>query len=361
MYRAYKYRLYPNQEQRNLILRNISYARFLYNKMLEDTIAYYKEHRKLLNTSPTPYKKKYPWLRDADSLALMNAHQYLRKAFQKFFSEKKIGFPKFKSYKHSKWSYTTNVLNGNIQMTETKIKLPKIGWINYRRHRPFQGTLKSVTVTCSRAGRFFASCLFEISDVPVALVPIQKAVGLDYSSPKLYVDHNGKSPNYPRFFRKSEQKLAKEQRKLSHMQKGSNNWLRQKQKVAKFYEHIANQRSDFLQKLSTQIANEYDLVGIEDLNTRAMSQSLHLGKSTLDNGWGEFTRLLQSKLDVQGKQLIKVSKWFPSTKTCSRCGNIKPVKLSERIYICPKCGDVLDRDKNAAINIRKEALRLASA
>ena len=152
MYRAYKYRLYPNREQQKLILRNISYARFLYNKMLEDAIAYYEEHHKLLNTSPTPYKKRYPWLRDADSLALMNAHQHLRKAFRKFFSEKKIGFPKFKSYKHSKWSYTTNVLNRNIQMTEAKIKLPKIGWINYRRHRPFQGTLKSVTVTCSNPG-----------------------------------------------------------------------------------------------------------------------------------------------------------------------------------------------------------------
>lgn len=358
MYRAYKFRCYPNREQQIKILRNVSYARFLYNKMLEDSIAYYQQTKKMFHTTPAQYKKDYPFLKEADSLALMNAHQHLRTAFKNFFEQPKVGYPKFKSRHRSKWSYTTNVLNGNIQLVGHKIRLPKIGWINIRKHREPVGTLKSVTVSYSRSGRFFVSCMYEIPDQPNNPVQIQKTIGLDYSSPKLYVDNNGTSPVQPHFFRKSEEKLTQEQRKLSFMQKGSNNWLKQKKKVAKVHEHITNQRKDYLHKLSTQIANEYDLVGIETLNMKNMSRSLHLGKATMDNGWGMFTTFLEYKLKARGKQLVQVPWNYPSTKTCSACGNIKPVALSERIYVCPACGQVIDRDKNAAINIRRQALAI---
>lgn len=361
MYKAYKYRLYPNQKQEKLLLRNISYARFLYNQMLADSIEYYEQNHKAYHTSPTPYKKKYPFLREADSLALMNAHQHLRKAFENFFKQPKVGFPKFKSRKHCKWSYTTNLLNRNIQLTEKKIKLPKIGWINYRQHRAPTGTLKYVTITYSRSGRWYVSCTYELPNGTPVLKAPQNAIGLDYSSSELYVDSNGNKPHYPRFYRKAEEKLAREQRKLSHMQQGSNNWLKQKRKIARIYEHVANQRTDFLHKQSRQIANAYDLVGVESLNLKAISQTLHLGKSTMDNGYGKFVSFLEHKTAEQGKQVVKIDKWYPSTKTCSFCGNVKPMKLAERIYCCPKCGQILDRDINAAINIRREAIKKSGA
>lgn len=361
MYRSYYFRCYPTKEQQRDILRNISYARFLYNKMLEDSIHYYKENHQTFHTTPAQYKKEYPWLKEADSLALMNAHQQLRTAYQNFFQQKRIRFPKFKSRHHSKWCYTTNCLNNNIRISNHKIKLPKIGWIKIRDHRAPVEKLKKVTVTYTRSGKYYVSCECEQEDPKITPVEVKKSIGLDYSSPHLYIDSNGDMPSYPRCFRKSEKRLAREQRKLSFMKKGSNNWLKQKRKIARIHEHISNQRKDYLHKLSTQIANEYDLVGIESLNMKAISQSLHLGKSTMDNGWGMFTNFLQYKLEERGKYLVKVPWNYPSTKTCSNCGNIKPVKLNERIYVCPNCGQVLDRDMNAAINILRKAEEITLA
>ncbi len=359
MYRGYQFRLYPNKEQQRKILMNISYARFLYNKMLEDSIAYYKETGKALHRTPAYYKKQFPWLREADSLCLNNSHQQLRSAFQNFF-EKRTRYPKFKSRHHSKWCYTTNSLKNSIRIENHRIQLPKIGWVKVRDHRPPIGILKKVTVSYTRSGKYFVSCEYEAPDTKADPVPVEKAIGLDYSSPHLYVDSNGNIPSYPCCFRQSEKKLAREQRKLSHMKKFSNNWFKQKRKVSRIHEHISNQRLDFLHKLSAQIANEYDLVGIETLNMGNMSRSLHLGKSTMDNGFGMFSRFLEYKLKDRGKQLVKVPWNYASTKTCHICGNKKPMKLSDQIYVCPICGQISDRDINAAINIRSKSLELAA-
>ena len=179
---------------------------------------------------------------------------------------------------------------------------------------------------------------------------------------ELYVASDSTTARYPRYYRLSLEKLAREQCKLSKMQKGSKNRNKQRIKVAKLHETVTNQRKDFLHKLSRQITNAHDCVCIEDLNMKGMSQALNFGKSVADNGWGMFTTMLAYKLDEQGKQLVKIDKFFPSSKTCSCCGSVKEnLSLSERTYHCDVCYTDIDRDYNASINIRNEGMRIALA
>ena len=318
-----------------------------------------KLSEKIVLTKGTLYKDEFPWLKAVDSLALANAQLHLESAFRNFFSNESMGFPNFKSKHEGNNSYTTNLVNGNIALANGYLKLPKLGLVRIKQHRqiPDGYKLKSVTVSKTGSGRYYAAMLYEYhSDIQPA-EPVN-AIGLDFSMNGLYVDSNGSTPEYPRFYRESQEKLAREQRKLSRRKKGGSNYRKQKLKVARLHEHIANQRKDFLHKQSRQIANAYDAVCIEDLNMRGMSQALNFGKSVSDNGWGMFTNMLGYKLTEQGKQLVKADKWFPSSKICSHCGAVKDeMPLSERTYRCD-CGFVSDRDVNSAINIRKEGLRL---
>lgn len=356
MLKAFKYRAYPNKKKALLMDKNIHSARFMYNKLLEEKIVYYKTNKEMLYNTPAMYKGEHHWLREVDSLALANAQLHVETAFKNFFRDKKIGFPNFKSRHKTKWSYTTNVVGSNIKVENGKIRLPKVGWVKIKYHRNMIGKLKSVTITKTRSGKYYVSCLCEY-EADVEPVKPETFIGLDFSMPHLYIDSNGDEPEYPQFYRKSEEKLVREMRKLSLMEKGSSNRNKQRIKVARLMEHIANQRKDFLHKLSTEIANRYDCVGIESLDMKAMSQALNFGKSVHDNGWGMFTTFLEYKLAERGKFLIKIDKWFPSTKACSECGSVKPMPLNERMYVCPECGSVLPRDVNAAINICNEAKR----
>lgn len=253
-------------------------------------------------------------------------------------------------------------VNGNIYIHNSYLKLPKAGLIKMIQHRdiPENYILKSVTISQAPSGKYYASILFGYEN-QIQEQTLQNFLGLDFSMHELYKDSNGNEPKYPRYYRKAEKKLAKEQRKLSLMQKGSNNRNKQRIKVAKIHEKIANQRKDFLHKQSRQIVNAYDCVCIEDLNMKEMSQTLYFGKSVHDNGWGMFVTLLKYKLEEQGKRLIKIDKFFPSSQTCSNCGCINPVTkdLSVREWICPECGTHHDRDVNAAINIKNEGMRIA--
>jgi len=233
-----------------------------------------------------------------------------------------------------------------------------------KQHRsvPDDYKLKSVTVSQTPSGKYYASILFEYENQAQKQKP-KTFLGLDYSMHALYKDSNGNEPSYPRYYRQAEKKLAKEQRKLSKMQKGGNNRNKQRLKVAKLHEKVANQRKDFLHKQSRQIANAYDCVCIESLDMKAMSQSLHFGKSISDNGWGMFTTFLKYKLEDMGKQLVKVDKWFASSQTCHVCGykNTVTKNMNIRAWDCPNCGTHHDRDENAAINIRDEGMRLVLA
>lgn len=362
--KAYKFRIYPNQEQQILFAKTFGCVRFIYNHMLSDKIKYYEETKQKLNNTPAQYKTEFEWLKEVDSLALANAQMNLQTAYNNFFRSPKVGFPKFKSKKSNRKSYTTNCVNGNISIENGHIKLPKIGLIKMKQHRliPSEYKLKSVTVSQTPSGKYYASVLFEYENQVQEQTP-QTFIGLDFSMHELYKDSNGNEPCYPRYYRQSEQKLKREQRKLSLMQKGAKNRDKQRIKVAKMHEKVANQRKDFLHKQSRQIANAYDCVCIENLDMKAMAQALNFGKSVLDNSWGMFVTFLQYKLEEMGKKLVKVDKFFASSQTCHVCGykNVKTKNLSVRVWDCPECGTHHDRDVNAAINIKNEGMRIVNA
>lgn len=358
--RAYKFRLYPNKEQEAVFIKTFGCVRFIYNKMLSDKIKYYEEVKQKLNNTPAQYKQEFKWLKEVDSLALANAQMNLQSAYNNFFRSPKIGFPKFKSRRKDKNSYTTNNQNGTVSIVDNKLRLPKVGLVKMIQHRiiPSDQRIKSATIEKTRSGKYYVSILVEFEkEIPNLQLDKAKALGLDYASHSFYVDSQGREANYPKFYRNAQTVLSKEQRKLSLMKYGSKNYEKQRIRVAKFQEHIANQRKDWLHKLSFELAEAYDYICVEDINMQNIAQSLKLGKSTNDNGFGMFRTFLAYKLAERGKRLIKIDKWFPSSKTCRFCGHVnKNLKLSDRVWTC-ECGAILNRDENAAINILDEGLK----
>jgi putative transposase len=362
--KSFKFRLLPNKKQEMLLAKTFGCVRFVYNKMLaerKETYEKYKVNKELLKKQkfPTPakYKNEFPFLKEVDSLALANAQINLQNAYKNFF-EGNAEFPKFKNRK-SKQSYTTNRVNGNIELQDGHIKLPKLKLVKIKQHReiPENYKLKSCTISKMKSGKYYISILTEY-EKEITSSTIQHVVGLDFAMDGLYVEsEQGEKANYPRFYRQSLDKLAKEQRILSRRKKGSTRWEKQRLKVANLQEKTVNQRKNFLHHKSKELVTNYDAVIIEDLDMKGMSRALHFGKSVHDNSWGMFTTFLKYKLKEQGKRLIKIDKWFPSTKRCSCCSAEKEMPLSERIYQC-SCGFVLDRDHNSAINIKNEGLRL---
>lgn len=331
--------------------------------MLADKIAYYQETKQVLKNTPAQYKSEFEWLKEVDSLALANEQIHLQSAYLNFFRNPKIGFPKYKSKKFDNKSYTTNNVNNSIKVVSSNhIQIPKLGVIRFVEHRriPKDYIIKSATISQSASGAFYISVLTEFDyEIPDIDLDKSKSIGLDYSSHDFYVDNQNRNPeNFQHLYRNSECRLAKEQRKLSRMKLHSANYEKQKIKVAKIHEKIKNQRKDFIEKESMKLANLYDIVCIEDIDLQNIAQSLRLGKSTNDNGFGMFRTRLQQKLEYQGKKLVKIDKWFPSSKICRFCGCINSeLKLSDRMWTCG-CGQLISRDENAAINILNEGLRL---
>lgn len=360
--KAYKFRLYPTKEQEVFFQKSFGCCRKIWNLMLSDKIDYYEKYKKYLEVTPAKYKTEYSYLKEVDSLALANVQLDLENAYKSFF-KKKSGFPKFKAKHKDKKSYTTNNQNGTIEISEKYIMLPKIGKVRIKKHRdiPDGAKLKSATISQEKDGTYYVSCLvkIEVEDKENTIIDKTKVIAFDYKSDGLYMDSNNHCCDMPHFYRESEKKLAKEQRKLSRMVKGSNNYFKQKNKIAKISRHVANQRKDFLQKESTKIANLYDLVAVETLNMKAIgNKKRHLGKATHDNGYGMFIVMLDYKLSDRYKKLIKVDKFYPSSQLCSKCGHKHKLKLNERVYKCSNCGMVIDRDYNAALNIKAEGLRI---
>ena len=371
--RAIKYRVYPTTEQSIMFAKTFGCCRKVYNLMLSDKIDGYKATGKFPTVTPAKYKNDYPYLREVDSLALANKQMDLQAAFRNTFNKsrkKKNGFPKFKSAKHSRKSYTTNNQHGTVAIIDNKyIKLPKIGKVKAVIHRipDSDWIVKSATVSQESDGKYYISVLFEFENIVNPYVADKtNAIGLDYASDGLYVDSNGNTGTNHKYYRESHDKLAKAQRRLSRMQGSkkheikSNNYIKQLRKVNKIHRHIANQRLDNLHKISTKIANSYDVVCVESLNMRSMANhGFGNGKATLDNGYGMFLSMLEYKLSDRNKYLIKVDKWFPSSQICHCCGKIHPEmkNLTIRTMKCD-CGLTMNRDQNAAINILREGLRL---
>ena len=370
--KAIKYRLYPTSKQTIMFAKTFGCCRKVYNLMLSDKIESYKSTGKFASVTPAKYKKDYPYLKEVDSLALANTQLNLQGAFKNHFSKsrkKKNGFPKYKSAKHSRKSYTTNNQHGTVALTDSSIKLPKIGHVKAVIHRKPDSnwTIKSATISQDSDGKYYVSVLFEYENtVNTYVADKTNAIGLDYASNGLYVDNNGNVGTNHKYYHDSHDKLVKAQRRLSRMQGSkkhfvkSNNYMKQLCKVNKIHRHIANQRLDNLHKLSTEIANQYDVVCVESLDMKAMSnKGFGNGKATLDNGYGLFLNMLDYKLKDRGKYFIKVDKWFPSSQICHCCGAIHPEMkdLTIRTMKCD-CGLTISRDQNAAINILNEGLRI---
>lgn len=331
--------------------------------MLEDKIKHYELMGNILYTDPADYKEKYPFLKEIDSRALLYTRDALTTAYKNFF-RKKQGFPKFKSKKSHKQSYTTCISDPtrkDIRIENNHIRLPKIGFIKIKYHRPIppEYKIKNATITKNPSGKYYVSVCVEYEyEYPTPILNKDNSIGLDYSSPDFYVDSQGRKPNYPKYFRKVEEKLAREQRKLNKMIQNSHNYEKQRIKVARCYEKVSNQRKDWLHKLSYYFAENYDYVFVEDLNLLEMAQKSYLGKSTNDNGFGYFRTFVEYKMKDRGKIFHKIDKWYPSSKTCHYCGYAKEdLTLNDREWICPECHNIIDRDWNSAINILNQGFK----
>ena len=361
MFKAFKYRLYPTAPQAEKINQNIGCARFVYNQLLDDKINVWKETKQRSKKTYCDLKKEYAFLKEADSRALLHARENLDEAYGKFFKEPSAGFPKFKSKHKCRWSYTTDNNSDAVRFDGNRLKLPKVGYVKVVEHRRHEGRILTATISHERGGEYYASVLCEIEQTE-PLPVTDKVLGIDLGLHDFIVCSDGTRVEAPKYFRKSEQKLARIQRAFSRTQKGSNGHEKARLKVARCHQKIKNQRMDFLQKLSTKLIRENQVICLEDLSVKGMERNKKLAKSVTDASFSKFVSMLEYKAEWYGREIIKIERFYPSTQLCSDCGykneSIKGLSgLKFREWTCPECGEVHDRDLNAARNILKEGLK----
>ena len=362
--KAYKYRIYPDSEQRIQIAKTFGCCRFVYNQTLAYRKEIYeKEKKSVSKTDCNNYcnrelKKDYEWLKEIDKFALTNAIYNMDAAYQKFFKEH-AGYPKFKSKHDNHKSYTTNFTNGNIAVDfETgKIKLPKLKAVKARLHREYSGQIKSATVSQVSSGKYYVSILVETEHK--GLAHTNHNIGIDLGIKDLCITSDGKVYENLKIIKKYEKQLVKLQRQLSHKGKRSKNYYKTKKKIALCHEKIRNMRKDYLHKVSHEIISENQVIVSENLQIKNMVKNHHLAKAISDVSWYELTRQLEYKAKWNGRKYIKIDTFYASSQLCSVCGYQNPdtKDLSVRTWICPKCGAEHDRDINAAKNILTEGLR----
>ncbi len=367
---SYKFRIYPNKAQENLIQRTFGCVRFVYNHYLAQRMDIYKEIGKV----PTRFtqdkdltelkrQEETAWLREVDATALQSAIRDLDDAYQHFFRRVKngerSGFPRFKSKRKHRQSYKSKCVRSNIKVLDAAVQLPKLGKVKCRISKKVEGRILSATVSKNPSGKYFVSLC--CTDVEIA--PIEKTgdvIGVDLGIHDFIVKSDGTGEPNHKYLSKSEKKLARLQRQLSRKQKGSNNRGKARTRMARLHEHVANQRKDMMHKVTTELVRSYDVICIENLAPKNMVRNHKLAKAISDVSWGEFRRQLEYKANRYGKTVSVVGRFYPSSQLCSCCSaqwnGTKDLKV--RRWMCPECGTVLDRDTNAAINILNEGLRL---
>ena len=361
--KAYKFRIYPNKRQVQQIEQTFGNCRFVYNYYLNKRIELYNSEKRSFNyyacaNDLTQLKKSEDksWLKLTDSTAYQNCLKDLQKAYDNFFN--KSGFPKFKS-KKSKQNYRSTNSNGATKIIDNRyIQLPKLDKVKCKFSRNVEGKILSTTISKNSSGKYFVSICCQLDD----LIPFNKTgsvIGIDLGIKDFAITSNGIKYENPKYFSKSEKRLATLQRKLSRKSIGSSNRNKARIKVAKLHDHISNQRKDFLQKLSTELVKENDIICLETLKVKNMVKNHRLAKSISDCSWSKFVDVLSYKVGWYGKQISKIDTFFASSKTCSNCGyHFDNLTLSIRNWACPECCANHDRDVNAATNILTEGLRL---
>lgn len=362
--KAYKYRIYPNKKQQELIQKTFGCIRFVYNYYLNKRKEMYENDKitftyNMCSKDLTSLKKDLEWLKEVDSVGLQSSLKDLDHAYQKFFKEH-TGYPKFKSKKNRYKSYKTKNTNNCLDFINKHIKLPKLGLVKVRDKQIPQGRILNATISQEPNGHYY--CSLCCTDVEFEQYPkTNKNVGIDLGICDFAILSDGIKIENPQFYEQSEKKLAKLQRELSRKTIGSSRWNKARIKVAKLQKHISNQRNDFLQKLTTTIVSNYDVISIEDLNVKEMKEtdSKIRNKRVGDVSWSEFRRMLTYKSQWYGKKLSVIDRYYPSSQICHICGHRDGKKLEDiRKWICPHCNSELDRDVNAAINILNEGLRI---
>lgn len=365
-HKAYRFRLKPTAEQRHALERMAGSRRFVFNWALESRINHYKKHGETLKLAELSKRltelKRQPetaWLQEHDSQMLQQALADCDRAYKNFFA-KRAGFPKFRSKKHPYQSFR---IPQRVKIEDGRCYLPKVGWVRIGQSQDVEGTTKSATFKLDPRGHWHVTLTteFELPDAPLPPANPERVVGLDLGLKDLVVTSQGERVAPPKHFRCQERKLARAQRSLSRKRKGSRNRSKARLKVARIHPKIANQRRDHLHKLTTSLVDTHDGICIEDLNVRGLAKT-KLAKSVLDAGWGELRRQLDYKCLWNYKHLTAIDRWFPSSKLCHHCGTIhETLSLSDRVWVCAGCGARLDRDLNAAQNIRLQGLLMLDA
>jgi len=364
---GYKVRIYPSKAQKSLVDKTFGCVRKFWNEALSERKRAYEQHKDnktalkaVKYRTPKQIRDEFPYMKECDSHAFCCEELYLKQAYANFYS-KKAEFPKFKKKSMEESYQTSQIAAIRLNESEKIITLPKLGFVRFRsKPRGTTGKIKNATISRDSCGHYHCSLLFDVGEVilpdKVEIESESQIAGLDMSFGKFYVDSNGESPDYERLYRKAEKKEKYLKKQQSRKVKGSRRYKKLKLSIARLHNKTKNKRNDFIIKEARKVTDKFDKIVVEDLNMCNMAQTLHNGKSSNDLGWGSFVNKLEYYCELNGKIFVKADKWFPSSKTCSYCGQIKQdLKLSDRIYKC-ECGLIMDRDHNAAINLKKIGL-----